>query len=147
MATEHQLTQLEMEGDRALFEGKIQGIVAACYQNERPLQGLAGLLDWRFHGCLSYYVKRGAITGEPGECVYVPVTKGGRLFHIILIGAGRSPEFGRRLVPSDELLELLRGNLEKLRLERIGISRRDFGDAENGLLAEALKGVPLCILQ
>src|SRR6478609_4308938 len=79
---------LEMEPDHALFDGKIQGLVLTCYENERPLQGLAGLLDWRFEGALSRGVRAGLITGKPGECTYVPVAKGGRMFHLILAGGG-----------------------------------------------------------
>ena len=35
------LKSLEQSADEALFGGALTGVIAACYANERPLQGLA----------------------------------------------------------------------------------------------------------
>jgi len=77
MSTDAAFSTLEMDADLALFGDQIQGVVVLCYENERPLQGLAGLLDWRFRGELSRAIQRGVLTGKSGECVYLPIRKPG----------------------------------------------------------------------
>jgi hypothetical protein len=136
---------LEMSPDRALFEGKVQGLVATCYQNERPLSGLAGLLDWRFQGAISNCLRIGAFSGEPGECVYLPVTRNERTYHLILAGCGYTSAHGSRVHVPPETLTLLRKNLASLRIPQIGVSRGDFGNATHEYFAKNLKGVPLWI--
>lgn len=145
--SEHPFTRLEMDGGRALFESKVQGIVATCYENERPLQGLAGWLDWRFHGLLSYYLRTGTITGAAGECVYVPIRRNDMTFHLILAGGGQTPKPGKRLPLPDETWERLRRNLASLQLDRMAISPSDLGDLEEKLILKNLKGVPLWVVQ
>ena len=144
------LETLDLAADRALFEGKLQGMVVTCYQNERPLAGLAGLLDWRFHGALSRCLRQGAFSGKPGECVYFPVTRhlqGGstQVIHLILAGCGHSTEPGARGDVPAETLALVRQNLASLRLKRIGASRADFGAAGPEYFGKSLKGVELWI--
>lgn len=138
---------LDMEGDAALFQGKLQGLVATCYQNERPLQGLAGLLDWRLHGAISSALRRGALSGAAGECVYLPITRGDRLFHVLLLGMGHSGSSGLRTLPEEEMVAPLRRNLISLKVEGIGFSRRDFGGANDTFFNKAFKGVGFWIVQ
>lgn len=44
---------------------------------ERPLQGLAGLVDWRLCGALTRALQGGLYAGSPGEALLLPT--GGRL--------------------------------------------------------------------
>lgn len=111
----------------ALFEEKISGIVAACYINERPLQGVAGWLDWKLHGILSHYVRQGALTGVEGETTYIPVTGKNSTYHIILVGAGYAEQAGRRAPLSPRALEGLKKNLKSLRIQKLGASQADLG--------------------
>ena len=129
----------------ALFNGEVQGIVAACYENERPLAGLLGVVDWHFHGLISKAVKSGAITGKAGECVYFPVKKNDRVYHIILAGAGRTALPGERTQIPEETLELLKKNLIQMKLPKVGISRLDFGNVTPEFLDKNLEGAPLWI--
>lgn len=141
------LTVLDQEGDQALFEGKFQAVVMVCYENERPLQGLAGLLDWRFHGILSHCAKQGALSGRKGECVYVPARKNGIAYHLILAGAGPLSAKGERKQIPPETFSVLQKNLASLRFPQIGISRSDFGDLPDDSLGNLMKGIPLCIVR
>jgi hypothetical protein len=136
---------LEIDADRALFEGKLSGLVLTCYENERPLRGLAGLMDWRFHGVISECLRAGAVTGRVGECAYVPVSRHGKTYHLLLAGAGVLPASGRRGSLPAETLKALTRNLNGLRLPSVGVSRSDFGDATPEYFAKNLKGVPLWI--
>lgn len=131
----------------ALFSGKIQGIAALCYENERPLQGLAGDLDWRFHGLLSFYLRQGAIIGAPGERVYIPVQKHDRTYHLFLIGAGHSEYAGHRAPPPDEAIQSLREVISSLKINHLGVSRSDLGLSDKNYLKDIFKGVPACLVQ
>jgi hypothetical protein len=139
---------LDMDADRALFEGELEGLVLTCYENERPLSGLVGLMDWRFNGAISDYIKQGTITGKRGECTYVPVTKKlmtkhQKLYHLILVGGGNNHSVGKRDGVSDETFKLVQKNLATLKLARLGLSKKDFGNISEDALAKNLKGVPL----
>lgn len=148
--TDSQQQNLDLMPDFALFRGHLNGLVAFFPLNERPLQGLAGLLDWRFQGVLSEQIKAGAISGKPGECVYVPVSRAQVTYHLLLAGAGYSNFPGDRSQIPAESLHALKRNLVSLKLERIGISRSDIGVSDellNEFLNEHLKGAPLWIVQ
>lgn len=136
-----------MHPDLALFEGKIEGIVAACYANERPLRGLAGLLDWRFGGLISDCIRRGVITGAVGECVYLPVKKRQKSYHLFLIGCGHTPAPGRRDGVPEQALAKLSTNLSAMRFSPIGISQQDFGGETKDFFNKHFKGVPVWIVQ
>lgn len=141
------IPKIDLEPDRALIEGQIPALVATLHQNERPLNGLAGLLDWRFQGAISNAIRAGAIEGKAGECVYFPVVRNGALFHLILIGAGSSESHGRRSRLPESSWKILQRNLASLRLSRVGVSKADFGNLSAEDLSGHLKGVPLCIVR
>jgi hypothetical protein len=140
MATQREHSAPELTADEALFEGKIGAIVVACRENERPLLGLAGLLDWRFQGLISSCISAGAISGKPGECVYMPVARAGRTYHLVLVGAGHSEQ-----VPA-ESLRAVQKNLSSMKFESVGVSKSDFGSAGAAHFEKALKGISLCIV-
>lgn len=142
--TSHQQL-IELSADEALFRGQIQGLVASFHENERPLSGLAGLLDFRFQGAVSRRLRDGAISGKPGECAYFPLVKAGAVYHLILIGAGSSDAPGSRTHLPPESAEALRKNLLCLKLPRLGVSRGDFGNADAAYFRKQFKEVPLWI--
>lgn len=142
---ENQKNVLNLELDRALFDGQIQCLVLTLYQNERPPCGLSGLIDWHFQGLLSKYIRNGAITGSVGECTYFPVTRNGQTFHLLLAGSGHSAKPGEREPVPTETLQVLQKNLLSLKLAKVGISKQDFGDVPNEFFSKHLKGVNLWI--
>lgn len=64
--------------------------VVPWFEDERPLQGLAGLLDWRSNGRISSLLRSGFCTGQLGEAVLMPWRHGTLMRRIILVGFGRS---------------------------------------------------------
>lgn len=141
-----QIHDLQLDPDRALFLGELDGIVAVIFVNERPLAGLAGLLDWRFQGAISDFLRAGAISGEEGECAYLPIRRNDRTYHVLLAGAGRNASSGERKPLPSETFQVIRKNLASLRLPKMGISRSDCGSAANEHLSRQMKGVPVWIL-
>src|SRR5690348_2937478 len=97
----------DQEADRVIFEAHVDAIVATVHENERPLRGLSGHLDWRFNGIISACIRSGAVTGKIGECVFIPVTKNGKTYRLILAGAGKSARPGiRASIPAETLRAL-----------------------------------------
>ena len=137
---------LEMEPDRALFEGKLQGLIATFYENERPLRGLAGLLDWRLGGILSRAIRIGALTGRTGECGYVPFSRNGHTYHLLLLGGGQLSRYARRGLVPDDSFAALKKNLQGLKLGEIGLSRSDFGGLADDYLDRQLEGAAFWIV-
>lgn len=142
-----QVTSLPIEAERALFEGQIETLVTCCYQNERPLHGLAGILDWRFRGALSSFLQKGVMSGEKGECVYIPIQGRGRTYRLILIGAGPSSHPGERPPLADSAYEILQKNLRSLNPSKVGISSADFGGITEEQVKKRFKGSTLFLLQ
>jgi hypothetical protein len=145
---------LNMTVDQAFFPAErrsIEGIIVSIYQNERPLAGLAGLLDWRFRGAISHHVRAGFITGKEGECVYLPLSARGQTYHLLLVGAGTANQAGDRGALPALSVSTLKKNLLSLRLPKIGISRSDFENQHNRnsfeQLLQNLKGLPLWTIQ
>lgn len=70
-------------------------VVACCiYRDERPLAGLAGLLDWRLSGRLSHLAKQGFLLGELGEVLAVPVRPRLPFDKLLVVGLGPRGAFG-----------------------------------------------------
>lgn len=140
------MKSLDTNADRALFNGSLRVFTACFYENERPLQGVAGLLDWRFQGAISHHLKSGVMGGKEGECVYIPLVHGDQKYHFILIGGGNlHPRKHRGELPP-ESWKTLRKNLLSLNLPEVGISKSDFGNMPIHELKKHLEGVSLCLV-
>jgi hypothetical protein len=143
-ASEHAApdTQFEtLEAEHALFDGRVQGLVTVITPTERPLQGLAGLLDWRFQGAISRFLETGFLTGRTGEFAYLPIERGGSVYHLLLVGADT------RSAISQDAVKTLKKNLSTLKLSRLGISRDDWNGAPDEFFTKNLKGTGVCLLR
>ncbi len=133
----------------SFFNGEAQCIAASVFENERPLRGIAGWLDWRFQGALSEGLRKGILTGKAGECGYVPVTRAGKLYHIVLAGGGRlsaaEKDTGKRTELPAATWESLKKNLASLKLGKVAISREDLGGVSEADVEKKLKGVTVWI--
>jgi hypothetical protein len=56
----------------ALDEAKAEALCLFVGEAERPLTGLAGLVDWRLAGRLSGMIRSGLLTGGSGEALLTP---------------------------------------------------------------------------
>ena len=69
------------------------GIEAVCcfvVEDERPLSGAAGFLDWRLCGGLSRILGSGFFVGAPGDKLLVPTDSRVPAKKIFAVGLGRS---------------------------------------------------------
>lgn len=90
---------------RALLEGVDDGsggprrrvdlAVLPFFEDERPLQGLSGLVDWRTGGSLSALLRSGFCTGAAGEAVLWPGRRTLPMERLVLLGLGPARAFDR----------------------------------------------------
>jgi hypothetical protein len=75
---------------------------------ERPLQGLAGLVDWRLCGALTRALRDGLYGGAPGEALLLPT--GGRLPppRVVALGLPSPNRPGDFLAAARHLCQVLR---------------------------------------
>ena len=86
----------------ALFPGSViqapvETLAVGIPEDERPLRGNAGFVDWRLGGELSRQLKSGFVSGEPGEAVLLPAQRPFAAARILLFGLGPADGTGRVL--------------------------------------------------
>jgi hypothetical protein len=86
-------------------------IIAAVTSDERPLHGLAGLLDWRLAGRISTLIERGFVTGDVAEVVLVPGKPKLPFDKVLLFGVGERAGFSEPVyrVVVERMLSTLEG--------------------------------------
>jgi hypothetical protein len=117
-------------------------LVCSIHEDQRPLKGVAGLLDWGLKGFLSRFVRSGRITGAPGEFVYVPITRHGHVRHLMIVGLGPKGNEG-----SGKLLDELASRVAALKFDKVAICQSSFPFYDAPKLRHALKGVEVEVIQ
>ncbi|MCG3171992.1 MAG: hypothetical protein GMKNLPBB_00135 [Myxococcota bacterium] len=98
---------------------RTDALVCTHHEEDRPLQGFAGLLDWRLHGALNQRVKDGLVSGKLDDTLLYPVSGRKTLRQVILIGGGPRSNFSRERFEAwlDRLIRVCKG----LSLDRVGL--------------------------
>lgn len=78
---------------RRLDEASAEVVVCAIFEDERPLRGLAGLLDWRLAGRLSRLAKETFLEGRSGEVLALPVRPRLPFDKALVVGLGPRASF------------------------------------------------------
>lgn len=78
---------------RAIDGLRCEAIALPFFQDERPLRGAAGLVDWRLCGRLSKLLVRGRVRGTRGERVLVPARPRLACDKLFLFGLGPRAQF------------------------------------------------------
>ncbi len=96
---------------RALDDLDDDVLALSVFSDERPLEGLTGLVDWRLCGGLSRWFLTGFASGALGERILYPL--GRRLPHaqLLLFGLGPRAEYrvDRALATARAALEVVTG--------------------------------------
>jgi hypothetical protein len=102
-------------------------LVATTTSEDRPPQGVAGLVDWRLAGRLSRLIKRGFLSGELGEVLLIPGRPRLLFDKIVLFGLGRRDEFDEGVFRS--VIERVLSSLQdlKARTAVVELPGRHFG--------------------
>ena len=101
---------------RAIDGASAEVIACSVFGDERPMRGLAGLLDWRLGGKLSALAKAGFLTGESDEVVLVPGRPRLPFEKVLVLGLGPRSSFGDDVVR--RALERLGTTLGGLQVKR-----------------------------
>jgi hypothetical protein len=78
---------------RRLDETGAELLACTIWSDERPLRGLAGLLDWRLSARLSSLAKSGFLTGALGEVLMIPGKPKLPFEKMLVFGAGAKAAF------------------------------------------------------
>jgi hypothetical protein len=105
---------------RRLDDTQAEVVACGIWEDERPLGGLAGLLDWRMAGKLSKLARDGFIEGRLEEVLFVPGRPRLGFDKVIVFGLGPREGFGdaafraavKRLVTTLEGLQVRRAIVE-----------------------------------
>ncbi len=121
-------------------------LVTGFFQDERPLKGTSGLIDWRLNGTISHLLKERKMTGEWQETTLIPSR--GRVIPplILLLGLGKVRDYStlrlRDLFP--RLFETLR-NLKSSKV-CLSFPSNEKYNVDSGKSAEVLlEGMADCI--
>lgn len=124
-------------------------VVCSVFEDERPLKGTAGALDWRFRGFLSRFMLSGKISGAKNEFVYIPMRHQGATRHLMLVGLG-----SRNTLPKNQndtqasaLLTALATRISSLGFKNVVISQSSFPFLEESKIKKAFKGVTVELTQ
>jgi hypothetical protein len=123
---------------RAIDTTSAEVIACSAFQDERPMRGLAGLLDWRLAGRLSVLAKNDFLTGAEGEIVLVPGRPYVRFEKILVLGIGPRATFDDAVVR--RVLGKLVSALDGLKVRRalVEVPGRPSGKLEPARAAELL---------
>jgi len=130
-----------MEAVLFTLEPDFQGceiLVTGFFEDERPLRGAGGYVDWRFNGLLSRYLIEKKLLGVWKETVLIPSQ--GRIGPslILFVGLGKAKEYS--YLRLRELFPFLFAVLQKLKVSKICFSLpEDEGhQVESGKAVEVL---------
>ena len=112
--------------DSALANDQISGALLICFENDRPLRGTMGFLDWRLNGHFSRLVQEQVLTGAQGEAIYAPLQWNGKTLHFVILGGGYLRHESERPKISRSLFESGIQKMEELGLTEIGIPLLDW---------------------
>ncbi|MCL2777276.1 MAG: leucyl aminopeptidase [Polyangiaceae bacterium] len=117
---------------RRLDEISAEVIVSCIWKDERPMQGLSSLVDWRLAGRLSQLLRQGFLVGEVGEVLIVPVRHKLRFDNLLVCGLGPRSGFDdatfRRVL--GRMLDTLAGLLVKKAVVQLPGRTGDLFDSE-----------------
>jgi hypothetical protein len=101
---------------RLLDEANVELCACSIWCDERPMGGLAGLLDWRLGGRLSALLQSGFVTGKTGEALLVPGKPHVPFEKVLVVGLGAKSEFDETVFR--DAMGRLAQRLEGLRVRR-----------------------------
>ena len=121
-------------------------LVTGFFQDERPLRGSSGWMDWRLNGVLSRFLIEKRLTGDWQEATLIPSQ--GRVMSrmILLLGLGKIRKYS--YLRLRELSPFLLETLKKLNTSNVCLSLpyEESYNVDCGKLAEVLiEGIADCL--
>jgi hypothetical protein len=79
---------------RSLDASGMELLACTVWEDQRPMRGVAGLLDWRLAGTLSKLARKGFLAGTLGEVLFVPGRPSLCFEKVLVFGLGARSAFG-----------------------------------------------------
>ncbi len=127
---------LELKPDDALFENRVELWVAPLFEGEFPILGTAGYLDFKMGAGITRALNQGQISGALGECTLFAHERAGRIYRVLLLGAGPLQKDSKRKLEDPKVFKKAREELDRLKIRTVGISLRDFPTLSHEKLTE-----------
>jgi len=105
-------------------------------EDERPLRGVAGYLDWRLCGQLSRVLQGKFFTGEPGDCLLLPSDGRVAMPRVFVMGLGPGKRLSEAALHS--ALEEAARTLSKAKVEAVALEVPGAGKLDEQTRAEAV---------
>ena len=118
----------------------LPGLDSLCVfvgEDDRPLRGAAGFLDWRLCGSLSRVLVSGFFVGAPGDALLLPTLGRIAIPRVFAIGLGASQSLTEASLQS--ALQTAAGVLAKARVEAVALELPGAGVLPDAARAKALK--------
>jgi hypothetical protein len=117
----------------SLDQLKTEVLCLPVFEDERPLRGTPGLVDWRLCGRVSELLVRGTMTGAPGEAVLMSARPRLMAERLMWVGGGSSQGFAEprfRELIGDMMQRLLGMRLRSASLVLPGRARDQIAPAQ-----------------
>ncbi len=127
--------EVNLEGLDAL--GDFESLCLFVAEDERPLRGAAGWVDWRLCGALSRVLKDGFFGGRTDDALLLPT--GGRLPSKRIFVLGLGPSRGLTSEALGEALRRAADTLKRANAESVAVELPGEGVLDEDVRAAALK--------
>ena len=125
---------------RSLDKLRADVLVLSLFEDERPLRGVGGLVDWRTAGMLSRFLTRGYVTGKTGEIVLFPPGPKTGVPTGLCLGLGEAARFDQRRYES--VVEEAAVHLRKMKGKRVALALPGAQLASRGPSGALVPGAP-----
>jgi hypothetical protein len=105
---------------RSLDKLRADVLLLSMFEDERPLRGVAGLVDWRTCGMLSRFLRREHVTGASGEIVLFPPGPKLGVERGLVMGLGAVASYDENRF--EAVIEEAAVHLRKLRLKTVAMA-------------------------
>jgi hypothetical protein len=132
-----QLTAHELGVEALDALGGVDSLCLFVGEDERPLQGAAGYLDWRMCGALSRVLLSGFFTGAAGDALLLPA--GGRISipRVFAIGLGKAAALDQAGLQA--ALASAASVLQRAKVEAVALELPGQGAVKESARVEALR--------
>lgn len=116
--------------------GNVDSLCLFVAEDERPLRGIAGYVDWRLSGRLSEVLLDGFFTGVPSDWLLVPSS--GRLTASRIFVAGLGPSTNLNASTLGEALHGVAQRLARAKVKAVALEIPGIGRVDDSIRASAL---------
>jgi len=120
----------------------LTGVEALCLfvgEDDRPLRGAAGFVDWRLCGKLSRVLMDGFFVGQRNDTLLIPSENRIALPRIFAVGVGSTTGFAASAL--SEVLSGAANMLNKARINSVAVEVPGLGSLDDATRAELLSSV------